>query len=90
MGCAADVAQVEADAVLLSNSLHDLVQAVRVARATRRVARQNLGWALGYNLLAIPMALAGAVTPLAAAVGMSASSLLVVLNALRLARKPRA
>ena len=89
MGSAADVAQLEADAVLLSNSLDDLVIGLTTARATRRVARQNLVWGLGYNFLVIPMALAGAVTPLAAGIGMSASSLIVILNALRLARMPR-
>ena len=84
MGSGADLAQLQADAVLLSNRLDDLVAAVRIARATRRIVRQNLAWALAYNLVVIPLALAGAVTPLAAGIGMSASSLLVVLNALRL------
>jgi Cu2+-exporting ATPase len=83
MGGGADLAQVRADAVLLSDSLSDLAQALRIARRTRRVIRQNLAWALGYNLLVLPLAFAGLVTPLVAAVGMSASSLLVVANALR-------
>ena len=60
--------------------------AVRVARDTRRIIRQNLGWALGYNLLAIPLAASGLVTPFIAALGMAGSSLVVTLNALRLAR----
>jgi P-type Cu2+ transporter len=77
---------VRADAVLLSDSLADLACGVRIARRTRAVIRQNLAWALAYNALAIPVAFAGLVTPLVAGIGMSASSLLVVLNALRLRR----
>ncbi len=57
-----------------------------LARTTRRVIRQNLAWALGYNLIALPLAAAGLVTPWLAALGMAASSLLVTVNALRLAR----
>jgi Cu2+-exporting ATPase len=83
MGGGADLAQVRADAVLLSDSLSDLAHALRIARRTRLVIRQNLAWALGYNLLVVPLAFAGMVTPLVAAIGMSASSLLVVANALR-------
>jgi Cu2+-exporting ATPase len=86
MGGGADLAQLRADAVLLSDSLGDLAWALRTARRARRVLRQNLGWALGYNLVAIPLAVAGLVTPLVAAIGMSASSLVVVANALRLRR----
>jgi Cu2+-exporting ATPase len=86
MGGGADLAQVGADGVLLSDSLTDLVEAVRLARRTRTVIAQNLAWALAYNLLVIPLAFAGWVTPLVAAVAMSGSSLLVVLNAARLAR----
>jgi Cu2+-exporting ATPase len=86
MGGGADLAQLRADAVLLGNRLGDIAHAVDVGRRARRVSRQNLGWALGYNLVAIPLALAGLVTPLVAAIGMSASSLLVVANALRLRR----
>ena len=51
-----------------------------------RIVKQNLGWALGYNLLAIPLAVTGSIAPWMAALGMSASSLLVMLNALRLSR----
>jgi len=86
MGGGADLAQLRADAVLLSDSLQDLVAAVRIARRTRAVVRENLGWALAYNAIAIPLAFAGLVTPLTASIGMSASSLAVVANALRLRR----
>ncbi|HYC35602.1 MAG TPA: heavy metal translocating P-type ATPase [Usitatibacter sp.] len=86
MGGGADLAQVHAHAVLLSNSPADLVRAVRIARRTRRVIRQNLFWALAYNIVVIPLAVAGLVTPLIAGIGMSASSLAVVANAARLRR----
>ena len=62
--------------------------AVQVARRTRGVIRQNFGWALGYNLLALPLAALGLVTPWLAALGMALSSLLVTANALRLTRVP--
>jgi P-type Cu2+ transporter len=84
MGGGADLAQVRADAVLLSDSLGDLARAAHLARRARTVIRQNLAWALAYNLVVVPLAFAGLVTPLLAAVGMSASSLAVVANALRL------
>ena len=84
MGGGADLAQVRADAVLMSNAPADLARALRLARRTRSVIRQNIAWALAYNLVAIPLAVAGWVTPLIAGIGMSASSLLVVGNALRL------
>ena len=57
--------------------------------ARRRIVRQNLAWAVGYNLVALPLAAAGQVTPWVAALGMALSSLLVTLNALRLARPDR-
>ncbi|WP_129142132.1 heavy metal translocating P-type ATPase [Modicisalibacter coralii] len=86
MNSATDLARTRADGVLLSPRLWRLVDAVELARATRRVIRQNLAWALGYNLCALPLAALGWVPPWAAALGMSASSLLVVGNALRLGR----
>ncbi|MCW8125267.1 heavy metal translocating P-type ATPase [Microbulbifer halophilus] len=83
---AADLAQSRADAILLSGDLGVLAQAVALARRCRTIVRQNLAWALGYNALALPLAACGLVPPWAAAIGMSVSSLVVVLNALRLSR----
>ena len=84
MGSATDLAKTTADAILLSNRLSSLVSALAVAKKTRRVIIENLGWATLYNGLVIPFAAIGWVTPGWAALGMSVSSLLVVLNALRL------
>lgn len=86
MGQGAMLARSAADAVLVSNRLTALPQALRLARRTRRVLRQNLAWAALYNLACVPLALAGWLPPLAAGAGMAASSLFVVLNAQRLAR----
>ncbi|MCP9337874.1 heavy metal translocating P-type ATPase [Stutzerimonas xanthomarina] len=88
MGSATDLAKTSADAVLLSNRLDSLVQAFSVARRSRYIIIENLTWASLYNGLILPFAAIGWVTPLWAALGMSASSLLVVLNALRLSRVP--
>lgn len=88
MGSATDLAKTSADAVLLSNRLDSLVQAFAVARRSRHIIIENLVWASLYNGLILPFAAIGWVTPLWAALGMSASSLLVVLNALRLTRMP--
>ena len=87
MGSATDLTQLRADAVLLSGNLSLLVRAIDVSRDTRRIIRQNMMWALGYNLMALPLAAAGLVPPWLAAIGMSLSSLVVVLNALRLSRE---
>lgn len=86
MGSATDLAKTTADAILLSNSLSSLISALSIAKKTRRVIIENLGWATLYNGLVIPFAAIGWVTPGWAALGMSVSSLLVVLNALRLTR----
>ncbi|PNB75793.1 copper-translocating P-type ATPase [Pseudomonas sp. GW456-E7] len=88
MGSATDLAKTSADAVLLSNRLDALVQAFSLARRTRRVIIENLLWAGLYNGLMLPFAALGWITPVWAAVGMSISSLTVVLNALRLTRMP--
>jgi Cu2+-exporting ATPase len=84
MGEGTDVAQAAADMVMLGGRLATLADGIALARKTQQIIRQNLAWALGYNLVAIPAAALGHVTPWIAGIGMSASSLLVVLNALRL------
>ncbi|MCP1479862.1 Cu2+-exporting ATPase [Pseudomonas chlororaphis] len=88
MGSATDLAKTSADAVLLSNRLDALVQAFSLARRTRRIIIENLLWAGLYNGLMLPFAALGWITPVWAAIGMSISSLTVVLNALRLTRLP--
>jgi len=84
VGNASALAQTAADAISLAPGLENLVPMLVKARQTMRVVRQNLLWALVYNLIAIPAAAMGLVPPWAAAVGMASSSLLVVGNALRL------
>lgn len=83
----AELAHAAADLVLLSGDLDRLLEAVDIARGTMRVIRQNLAWTAAYNALALPLAVAGLVTPLAAGAAMALSSLAVVLNALRLAAR---
>jgi len=84
MGSGAELARTQADLILLSEDLARLKQGVERSRFTRAIVRQNLIWAFVYNLVALPLAVAGLVTPWMAGIGMSASSLLVVLNALRI------
>ena len=86
LGQASDLSQIHADVTLLSGDLRALPEAIATATQTRRIIKQNIIWAIAYNLVALPLAAAGYVPPWAAAIGMSASSLLVMLNALRLAR----
>ena len=83
---AADVTQAQADAVFLGERLGPVHDAVVIARRARRLMMQNLWLAAIYNLIAVPVAIAGLVTPLIAALAMSGSSVLVTLNALRAAR----
>ena len=86
MAEATDFTRMASDAVLLSANLNTLLEAITVARRTSRVIRQNIAWALFYNVSALPLAALGWIPPWAAAIGMSLSSLVVVLNALRLQR----
>jgi len=86
MGQGALVARAQADAVLVGNRPMDIVHTLAVARKAMRIVRQNLGWALAYNAACVPLALAGLLPPWAAGLGMALSSLVVVVNALRVAR----
>ncbi|MCP1659831.1 heavy metal translocating P-type ATPase [Neisseria perflava] len=83
----ADVARDGADVVLLGDDMRVLPLMVRQARRTRRIIQQNLSWASAYNLIAVPLAVFGLVTPWIAALGMSLSSLVVLGNALRLLKR---
>lgn len=83
-GSASDVGQQAADAVFTSDSFLPVALAVQTAQRTMQIVRQNFALAIGYNILAVPLALTGMVTPLIAAIAMSLSSLIVVGNALRL------
>jgi Cu2+-exporting ATPase len=87
MGQGAQLAQLHADCVLLGEGLRPLAAALDTAAATLRVIRQNLGWAMLYNVAAIPAAASGLLNPWLSGVGMAASSALVVLNAARLRRE---
>lgn len=80
---AAHLTQAHADALFLGEQLKPVLRAVVISRKTRALMKQNLALAAIYNALAVPLAIAGVVTPLIAAVAMSGSSLLITLNALR-------
>ena len=84
MGGGSHLARTQADLVLLSENLDHLRAGVAVARRSLRVIRQNLLWSFAYNFVALPLAMLGFVAPWMAGIGMSGSSLLVVLNSLRL------
>ncbi len=86
MGGGAQLARTQADFVLLSENLDHLRRGLLRGEKTLKVIRQNLWWSFAYNFVALPLAIAGFVTPWLAGIGMSASSLLVVLNSLRIQR----
>jgi Cu2+-exporting ATPase len=86
MGSGSAIAKNSADLILLGDHLSRFTQAVSVAKLTTQIIKQNLAWALGYNALILPLAVTGHVAPYIAAIGMSASSLIVVGNSLRLLR----
>lgn len=87
IGDGTDIAKKSADAVLLSPHLESVAKAVAIAKSTQNIIRQNLTWAIGYNLLVLPLAVTGLLPPYLAVIGMSSSSLIVVVNALRVGKK---
>ena len=86
-GTAVQASQTAADMILQGEDLNPIVEAVDVARRARTLVFQNFAFSAAYNVLAVPLAALGMVTPLIAAIAMSGSSLVVMLNALRLARR---
>jgi Cu2+-exporting ATPase len=84
-----EIAQAASDIVLSTGRLCAIPEALDIARRTLAVLRQNQRWAMGYNLAVVPLGALGFVPPWLAAIGMSASSLVVVLNALRIGRRER-
>lgn len=89
IGSGSEAALAHSDLALLRSDLEGVPQAVGVARSTYGVIVQNFAWAMGYNVAALPLAAAGLLDPLVAAVAMGLSSVIVVLNSLRLARVGR-
>lgn len=88
IGSGSDIARASGDMVLLAETLRPVLHGMTLSRRCMAIIRQNLAWALIYNVIALPLALAGLITPWLAGLGMAGSSLLVVANALRLARAP--
>lgn len=89
MGAATDLAKTNADAVLTNNNLLTLADSIVMARKTRRIIKENLALSIGYNIIALPAASMGLIAPYIAAIGMTASSLVVTGNAMRLSRLPK-
>jgi Cu2+-exporting ATPase len=89
IGEGADLTRTKADVVLMSGSLLDIAWARETARRAVRVVHQNIGWAIAYNATCVPVALAGWFPPWAAGLGMASSSLIVIINAMRIDRSPR-
>ena len=87
MGCGADITKSGADVILLNNKMASIETLIKVAHKTRRIILQNYLWAFGYNAIVLPLAVAGYITPYMAVIGMSASSILVITNSLRLLKK---
>ena len=84
MGCGADITKSGADVILLNNKLSSINILIKVSHRTRRIIFQNYLWAFGYNAIVLPLAVSGYITPYMAVIGMSASSILVITNSLRL------
>ena len=89
VGQAVPVAQARSDFIVQGGRLDAVAAVVAQARRTQRVVRQNLAWAAAYNVVSVPLAVAGLMPPWLAGLGMAASSAIVVLNAARLARLPK-
>jgi len=87
MGCGTDIAKSGADVILLNNQLTSISTLNYIAVKTRRIVFQNYLWAFSYNAIVLPLAVAGFITPYMAVIGMSASSILVITNSLRLLKK---
>ncbi len=87
MGRGSALAQTSADLILVRDSLDQLPEIVRIARQAQRIVKQNLAWSIAYNLAALPLAALGLVPAWLAAIGMSLSSVFVVLNATRVTRR---
>ncbi|HLM84242.1 MAG TPA: heavy metal translocating P-type ATPase [Candidatus Bathyarchaeia archaeon] len=87
MGSAQDIAKEAGQIILVQNNLEKVVEAVKISRLTFKTIRQNLFWAFGYNVVAIPLAMAGLLNPVIAAAAMAFSSVSVVANSLRIYRK---
>jgi len=87
MGCGADITKSGADVILLNNKLNSINTLIKVSERTRRIIFQNYLWAFGYNAIVLPLAVAGYITPYMAVIGMSASSILVITNSLRLLKE---
>lgn len=87
MGCGADIAKSGADVILLNNKLTSILTLSKVAKKTRKIIFQNYLWAFGYNAIVLPLAVCGFITPYMAVIGMSASSILVITNSLRLLKR---
>jgi Cu2+-exporting ATPase len=83
MGRGAALALAAADIVLVSERMSALPEAIGIARRTMQIARQNLVWSAAYNFCALPLAALGWIAPWAAAVGMTISSIAVIMNAMR-------
>ena len=81
---ASDIGRTAAETVFMTESIGAVVTAIDTSAKAQRIAKQNFALAVGYNVLAVPLAMAGLVSPLVAAVAMSTSSIIVIANALRL------
>jgi len=84
MAAGADLPRLTADAVLLSPYLATIAATLKLACRTRRIIKQNFAWAIAYNAIGIPLAVANVINPAWAAIGMGVSGLVVVLNSMRL------